>query len=75
MSKVGAKITPRAERGAAASAQASGNVVYVLDAWDDADERSVVAVFSTRPKAERALARLLARPGEWYAGIVKRKVQ
>jgi hypothetical protein len=49
--------------------------VYVLDAWDDTRQRSVVAVFATRVAADRALARLLSRPGDWYAGVVKRTVR
>lgn len=52
-----------------------GSVVYVLDAWDETDQQSVVAVFATRPEATRALTRLLATPGEWYAGIVRRAVR
>lgn len=52
-----------------------GHEVYVLDAWNDTDQRSVVAVFATRLKATRALRRLLTRPGDWYAGIVKRTIQ
>lgn len=53
----------------------AASVVYVLDAWNDTDQRSVVAVFAARARAERALARLLEKPGDWYAGIVKRTVQ
>jgi hypothetical protein len=47
----------------------------VLDAWNDTTEPSVVAVFSTREKADRALQRLMKRPGGWYAGVVKRTVR
>lgn len=50
-------------------------VVYVLDAWDGTTEKSVIAVFTTREKAEQALERLLKRPGTWYAGVVKRTVR
>jgi hypothetical protein len=49
--------------------------VYVLDAWNDNAQTSVVLVFATREKAERALERLLKRPGSWYAGIVKRTIR
>ncbi len=49
--------------------------VYVLDAWNDAKQTSVVAVFTTREKAQRALERITKRPGKWYAGIVKRTVR
>jgi len=52
-----------------------GKIVYVLDAWNDTTQTSVVAVYATREKAEKALARLLKRPGEWYAGVVKRTVR
>jgi hypothetical protein len=52
-----------------------GRLVYVLDAWDDRTQTSVIAVFTTREKAERALERLMKRPGRWYAGIVKRTVR
>ncbi len=52
-----------------------GKVVYVLDAWNDATQTSVVAVFTTREKAERALERLLKQRGNWYAGVVKRTVR
>ena len=50
-------------------------LVYVLDAWNDTTQTSVVAVFTTRQKAERALERLMKRPGKWYAGVVKRTVR
>jgi hypothetical protein len=66
--------TSRTRHGAR-TAQAVGCVVYVLDAWEDTHQRSVVAVFSTRPKATRALARVLASPGDWYAGIVTRRIR
>ncbi len=49
--------------------------VYVLDAWNDKTQTSVVAVYATREKAQRALERLLKRPGDWYAGVVKRSVR
>ena len=49
--------------------------VYVLDAWNDTTQTSVVAVFTTREKAQRALERLMKRPGKWYAGVVKRTVR
>ena len=52
-----------------------GNVVYVLDSWNDTTETSVIAVFTTREKAERALERVMKRPGTWYAGVVKRTVR
>jgi hypothetical protein len=64
---------PRARR-AAGPASAAGQVVYVLDAWNDTDQESVVQVFATRQAATRAMARLLEKPGDWYAGIVKRTV-
>lgn len=49
-----------------------GKVVYVVDAWNDSTQTSVIAVFATKEKARRELERLLKRPGEWYAGVVKR---
>jgi Glu-tRNA(Gln) amidotransferase subunit E-like FAD-binding protein len=52
-----------------------GKVVYVVDAWNETTEQSVIAVFTTSEKAQRALERILKRPGEWYAGIVKRTVR
>jgi hypothetical protein len=52
-----------------------GKLVYVLDAWDEKTQTSVIAVFTTREKAERALERLMKRPGRWFAGVVKRKVR
>ncbi len=52
-----------------------GRVVYVLDAWNDTAQTSVVSVFTTREKALRALERLMKRPGKWYAGVVKRTVR
>lgn len=52
-----------------------GKVVYVLDAWNDTTQTSVVAVFTTRAKAQRALERIMKRPGNWYAGVVKRTVR
>ena len=48
-----------------------GKLVYVLDAWNDTTQMSVIAVFTTREKAGRALERVMKRPGKWYAGIVK----
>ena len=62
-------------RNAAEPARPVASVVYVLDAWNDTDQRSVVAVFATRLKAKRALTRLLNEPGDWYSGIVKRTIQ
>lgn len=52
-----------------------GKVVYVVDAWNDSTQTSVIAVFATKEKARRELERLLKRPGEWYAGVVKRTVR
>jgi hypothetical protein len=52
-----------------------GKTVYVLDAWNDTTQKSVIAVFSTREKAERELERVMKRPGNWYAGVVKRTVR
>jgi hypothetical protein len=52
-----------------------GKTVYVLDAWNDTTETSVIAVFTTREKAERALERVRQRKGQWYAGVVKRTVR
>ncbi len=49
--------------------------VYVLDAWNDTAQTSVVAVYTTKEKADRGLARLLKRRGKWYAGVVKRIVR
>ena len=49
--------------------------VYVLDAWNDTSQKSVVAVFKTRAKAQRELERVTKQRGEWYAGIVKRTVR
>jgi hypothetical protein len=49
--------------------------VYVLDAWNDKAQTSVVIVYATREKAQRALEKLLKRPGDWYAGVVKRTVR
>ena len=49
--------------------------VYVLDAWNDTTQVAVVRVFTKRPAAVKALERLTATPGDWYAGIVKRVVQ
>ncbi len=52
-----------------------GKVVYVLDAWNDTTQTSVVAVFTTQQKAQRALKRIVKRPGKWYAGVVRRTVR
>ena len=49
--------------------------VYVLDAWNDTSQKSVVAVFATRAKAQRELERVTKRPGVWYAGVVERTVR
>jgi hypothetical protein len=65
----------RAKPGAARRTQAVARVVYVLDAWNDTDQRSVVAVFASRLEAKRALTRLLNKPGDWYAGVVRRTIQ
>jgi hypothetical protein len=65
----------RTSRHAAARARGRRSVVFVLDAWNDTDQRSVVAVFKTRPRAEGALTRLLNRPGDWYAGVVRRTIR
>ena len=52
-----------------------GRVVYVVDAWNDTTQTSVVAVFTTHDKAQWALERIMKRPGRWYAGIVRRTVR
>jgi hypothetical protein len=54
----------------------SGDVVYVVDAWDDDAQESYVRVFATAEKAERDLARWRAkRKGhDLYAGVLKRKI-
>ena len=52
-----------------------GKLVYVVDAWNDTTQASVIKVFTTREKAERALERIMNRPGKWYAGVVKRTVR
>ena len=65
----------RTTRGAAKSARTVRSAVYVLDAWNDTSQRSVVEVFRTRDKARRALTRLLSRRGDWYAGVVKRPIR
>jgi hypothetical protein len=52
-----------------------GKQVYVLDAWNDTSQTSIVAVYTTRDKAERALERLLKRKGRWFAGVVKRTIR
>lgn len=49
--------------------------VYVLDAWNDTSQKSVVVVFTTRAKAQRELERVTKRPGVWYAGVVERTVR
>ncbi len=50
-------------------------VVYVVDAWNDETQTSVIAVFASKEKAERELDRIMKRPGDWYAGVVKRTVR
>jgi len=55
-------------------ARTTRKAVYVLDAWNDRSQRSVVAVYDTRVKAKRALTRLLKKRGDWYAGIVRRAI-
>jgi hypothetical protein len=50
-------------------------VVYVVDAWNDTDQQSVVSVFGTAAKAKRELERITKQPGVWYAGVVKRSVR
>lgn len=52
-----------------------GKTVYVVDAWNETTGKCVIAVFSTREKADRALERLIRQPGTWYAGVVKRTVR
>ncbi len=49
--------------------------VYVVDAWNDTTQKSVILVFAARDKALRALERLTKRPGTWYAGVVKRTIR
>jgi hypothetical protein len=50
-------------------------IVYVLDAWNDTTQQSVVLVFRSRLKALRAEARLVKRRGAWYTGVVRRVVR
>lgn len=49
--------------------------VYVLDAWNDTSQKSVVLVFTTRAKAQRELERVTKLPCQWCAGVVKRTVR
>ncbi len=60
--------SPEAEKG-------MSKTVYVVDAWNDTTQTSVILVFASREKAQRALDRVIRRPGNWYAGIVKRTVR
>ncbi len=52
-----------------------GKVVYVVDGWNDTTQTSVILVFTTRAKAQRALEKVMKRPGRWFAGVVKRTVR
>ncbi len=58
------------------SKAAKGDVVYVVDAWDDDAQESYVRVFRTAAAAERDLARWQARRAghDLYAGVLRRKV-
>jgi len=49
--------------------------VYVLDAWNDTTQTSVVVVFRTAAAARRERARVTSQPGVWYAQVVKRVVR
>ncbi len=66
-------MSPTARK-SAGRRRGAGSVVYVLDAWNDTRQRSVVQVYARRLDAQRALTRLLAKPGDWYAGIVRRPI-
>ncbi len=67
-------MPPTNQRRVAKGARTAPAAVYVLDAWNDTTQRSVVEVFVTRDKAKRALTRLLTRRGDWYAGIFRRPI-
>jgi hypothetical protein len=57
--------------------KSESDVVYVVDAWDDDEGESYVAVFTTADKAKRDLASWKAkREGhDLYAGVLKRRVR
>jgi hypothetical protein len=56
-------------------AAAERSTVYVVDAWNQLAGESFISVFANKHEAKRALARLVAGPGDWFAGVVKRKVR
>ena len=55
----------------------TGQVVYVIDAWDDDDQESYVRVFTTAEKANRDLARWRSRRSDHsvFAGVLKRTIK
>ena len=55
----------------------AGQVVYVVDAWDDDAQESYVRVFTSGEKARRDLMRWRTkREGHSvFAGVLKRRVQ
>jgi hypothetical protein len=55
----------------------TGQVVYVVDAWDDDDQDSYVRVFTTSEKANRDLARWKSKRKDHsvFAGVLKRRVK
>jgi hypothetical protein len=56
-------------------AAAERSTVYVVDAWDQLAGESFISVFANKHEAKRALVKLVVGPGDWFAGVVKRKVR
>lgn len=55
----------------------TGQVVYVVDAWDDDAQESYVRVFTTSEKARRDLARWTGQceGHSVFAGVLRRRVK
>lgn len=55
----------------------TGQIVYVVDAWDEDAQESYVRVFTSGEKARRDLLRWTARREghSVFAGVLKRRVQ
>ena len=55
----------------------TGQIVYVVDAWDDDAQESYVRVFTSGEKARRDLARWRAKREDHsvFAGVLRRRVK
>lgn len=48
--------------------------VYVVDAWNETKQRSIVVVYKDKAEAEAKLAKVTSTSDTWFGGVVRRRV-